>query len=162
MTNAPHGGTLISRYNPSLKTSSISKSITLDAIALSDLELIGIGGYSPITGFFNEEDYTSVVEKHKAVELAIDLYDVAARTELTSQKLELERDKLEFEKAKLSAPPTSPFLQQNNVYFSNQPTQEQQQELLERKQAQNAILESFLPKKPQEQASVLDQEDTEE
>lgn len=63
MTNAPHGGTLISRYNPALKTSSISKSITLDAIALSDLELIGIGGYSPITGFFNESDYTSVVER---------------------------------------------------------------------------------------------------
>ena len=82
---------------------------------------------------------------------------------MTSQKLELEREKLEVEKAKLSATPlTPPFLQQNNVYFSNQPTQEQQQELLERKQAQNAILESFLPKKPQEQASVLDQEDTEE
>ena len=94
--------------------------------------------------------HTSAIEKHKAVELAIDLYDVAARTELTSQKLELERDKLEFEKAKLSAPPISPFVQQNNVYFSNQPTQEQQQELLERKQAQNALLESFLPKKPHE------------
>lgn len=63
MTNVAHGGTLISRYNPALKTSSISKSITLDAIALSDLELIGIGGYSPITGFFNEADYTSVVER---------------------------------------------------------------------------------------------------
>lgn len=106
--------------------------------------------------------HTSAIEKHKAVELAIDLYDVAAKAELTSQKLELERDKLEFEKAKLSAPPTSPFLQQNNVYFSNQPTQEQQQELLERKQAQNAILESFLPKKPQETVEVVDQEDTEE
>lgn len=107
--------------------------------------------------------HTSAIEKHKAVELAIDLYDVAAKAELTSQKLELERDKLELEKAKLSvAPPTSPFLQQNNVYFSNQPTQEEQQELLERKQAQNAILESFLPKKPQETVEVVDQEDTEE
>lgn len=106
--------------------------------------------------------HTSAIEKHKAVELAIDLYDVAAKAELTSQKLEIERDKLELEKAKLSAPPTSPFLQQNNVYFSNQPTQEEQQELLERKQAQNAILESFLPKKPQETVEVADQEDTEE
>lgn len=107
--------------------------------------------------------HTSAIEKHKAVELAIDLYDVAAKAELTNQKLEIEREKIELEKAKLSAvPPTSPFLQQNNVYFSNQPTQEQQQELLERKQAQNAILESFLPKKPQETVEVADQEDTEE
>ena len=107
--------------------------------------------------------HTSAVEKHKAVELAIDLYDVAAKAELTSQKLELEREKLELERAKLStAPPTPPFLQQNNVYFSNQPTPEQQQELLERKQAQNAILESFLPKKPQEPVEVVDPEDTEE
>ncbi|WP_102692461.1 sulfate adenylyltransferase [Rummeliibacillus pycnus] len=63
MTNVAHGGTLVSRFNPSLNISSIHKTITLDAIALSDLELIGIGGYSPITGFFNEEDYLSVVER---------------------------------------------------------------------------------------------------
>ncbi|MGX9133886.1 sulfate adenylyltransferase [Rummeliibacillus sp. JY-2-4R] len=62
MTNVAHGGNLVSRYNPSLNISSISKAITLDAIALSDIELIGIGGYSPITGFLNEEDYLSVVE----------------------------------------------------------------------------------------------------
>lgn len=107
--------------------------------------------------------HTSAVEKHRAVELAIDLYDVAAKAELTSQKLELEREKIEIERSKFSAPPlTPPFLQQNNVYFSNQPTPEQQQELLERKQAQNAILESFLPKKPQETVEVVDPEDTEE
>ncbi|HWI47768.1 MAG TPA: sulfate adenylyltransferase, partial [Rummeliibacillus sp.] len=63
MTNAAHGGTLVSRYNPSLNITSVEKTITLDAIALSDLELIGIGGYSPIMGFFNEEDYHSVVER---------------------------------------------------------------------------------------------------
>ncbi|MFJ8261260.1 sulfate adenylyltransferase [Rummeliibacillus sp. NPDC094406] len=63
MTNVVHGGKLVSRYNPSLNISLINKTITLDAIALSDLELIGIGGYSPITGFFNEEDYLSVVER---------------------------------------------------------------------------------------------------
>ncbi|WP_397537736.1 sulfate adenylyltransferase [Rummeliibacillus pycnus] len=63
MTNAVHGGKLVSRYNPSLNISLIDKTITLDAIALSDLELIGIGGYSPITGFFNEADYLSVVER---------------------------------------------------------------------------------------------------
>ena len=63
MTISAHGGTLVNRFNPQYDTSALTKVITIDEIAQSDLELIGIGGYSPITGFFNEEDYTSVVEK---------------------------------------------------------------------------------------------------
>lgn len=62
MTIQPHGGTLVRRFNPNEETKHITKEITLDGIALSDLELIGIGAYSPIEGFLTEEDYNSVVE----------------------------------------------------------------------------------------------------
>ena len=58
----PHGGTLINRYNKDYDYSQINKSIELDNISLSDLELIGTGAYSPIEGFLNEKDYLSVVE----------------------------------------------------------------------------------------------------
>ncbi|WP_420976444.1 sulfate adenylyltransferase [Bacillus vallismortis] len=62
MSLAPHGGTLVNRVNESYDISSIHKEIELDLISFADLELIGIGGYSPIEGFFNEDDYVSVVE----------------------------------------------------------------------------------------------------
>ena len=59
----PHGGTLINRYNKDYDYSQINKSIELDNISLSDLELIGTGAYSPIQGFLSEKDYLSVVEQ---------------------------------------------------------------------------------------------------
>ncbi len=60
-----HGGKLIDRFNPNKKIEGIQKEIELDKIALSDLELIGTGAYSPLTGFLNESDYTSVVHNLK-------------------------------------------------------------------------------------------------
>ncbi|WEG18138.1 sulfate adenylyltransferase [Alkalihalophilus pseudofirmus] len=61
-TIKPHGGTLINRYKPDTALDAISKEIELDSFALSDLELIGIGAFSPLTGFLGKEDYLSVVE----------------------------------------------------------------------------------------------------
>ncbi|TSB46667.1 sulfate adenylyltransferase [Alkalicoccobacillus porphyridii] len=58
---APHGGKLIQQFNPDYNTSNIELEIELDAFALSDLELIAIGGFSPLTGFMSERDYHSVV-----------------------------------------------------------------------------------------------------
>jgi sulfate adenylyltransferase len=62
MSLQPHGGTLIQAFDPRANLDGITKEIELDEIALSDLELIAIGAYSPIQGFLAEEDYNSVVE----------------------------------------------------------------------------------------------------
>ncbi|TCP57860.1 sulfate adenylyltransferase [Tumebacillus sp. BK434] len=65
---APHGGTLINRVlrgeqrAEQLKIAASAKEVALDAFALSDLELIANGAFSPLTGFMGQADYASVVE----------------------------------------------------------------------------------------------------
>ncbi|SKB04310.1 sulfate adenylyltransferase [Sporosarcina newyorkensis] len=62
MTNIePHGGRLVSLYEPSLSIEGLRKKIPIDATAVSDLELIATGAYSPLTGFLTSKDYHSVV-----------------------------------------------------------------------------------------------------
>jgi sulfate adenylyltransferase len=64
---APHGGELINRVaTPEQRVSFESKAdflprVTLDERAVSDLEMIAIGGFSPLTGFMHQLDYNSVV-----------------------------------------------------------------------------------------------------
>ncbi|WP_427159919.1 sulfate adenylyltransferase [Aliinostoc sp. HNIBRCY26] len=64
---APHGGQLVNRIaTPEQKAEFLSKAeflprVQLDDRSLSDLEMIAIGGFSPLTGFMNEEDYNRVV-----------------------------------------------------------------------------------------------------
>ncbi|MDB9446753.1 sulfate adenylyltransferase [Anabaena sp. CS-542/02] len=68
-TIAPHGGQLVNRIaTPEEKAEFLSKAdflprVQLDARAVSDLEMIAIGGFSPLTGFMNQEDYTRVVQE---------------------------------------------------------------------------------------------------
>ena len=62
MSLQPHGGQLVQAFHPEKDVTRITKTIELDVISLSDLELIAIGGYSPIEGFLTREDYESVVE----------------------------------------------------------------------------------------------------
>ncbi|SEN61678.1 sulfate adenylyltransferase [Mesobacillus persicus] len=57
----PHGGKLIQAFDPTYDVTKIEKEIAIDAIALSDLELIGVGLFSPLTGFLGKADYESVV-----------------------------------------------------------------------------------------------------
>lgn len=65
---APHGGHLINRIvTPEQKQIFLDKAdflprVQLDERATSDLELIAIGGFSPLTGFMEQADYINVVE----------------------------------------------------------------------------------------------------
>ena len=59
----PHGGELVNVYNPSVDIEVIQKQLEIDAVALSDLELIGVGLFSPLKGFLGKQDYDSVVER---------------------------------------------------------------------------------------------------
>jgi sulfate adenylyltransferase len=65
---APHGGELINRLaSAAQKTEFLSKAeslprVTLDDRAFSDLVMIAIGAFSPITGFMNQADYQLVVD----------------------------------------------------------------------------------------------------
>ncbi len=66
---APHGGVLVDREaSPADRTrwekdASRLPALTLDKRALSDLEMIVIGGFSPLEGFMGEADWTSVVTR---------------------------------------------------------------------------------------------------
>lgn len=63
----PHGGQLINRLVEGevkaflLKQLSDAPVIPISWWTISDLDLIGVGAFSPLTGFMNQEDYESVV-----------------------------------------------------------------------------------------------------
>ncbi|HEY7464323.1 MAG TPA: sulfate adenylyltransferase [Candidatus Limnocylindria bacterium] len=67
-TSLPHGGTLIDRTltgdarSAALEQAAGLPSITVNSVTASDLELIGNGAFSPLTGFMGEADYRSVVD----------------------------------------------------------------------------------------------------
>jgi sulfate adenylyltransferase len=58
----PHGGTLVNQIQLDYNNSDIYSEIEIDAMALSDLELIANGAYSPLKGFLGKEDYESVLK----------------------------------------------------------------------------------------------------
>lgn len=65
----PHGGSLVNRLatgeerNELLALARELQSIPINAWTISDLDLIGVGAFSPLTGFMNEADYRSVVQR---------------------------------------------------------------------------------------------------
>lgn len=70
-TIKPHGGTLINRLVPEgdrdkwMDKARSLQSIKVNAWTLSDIDLIAIGAFSPLTGFMTENDYHSVVDSMK-------------------------------------------------------------------------------------------------
>ncbi|WP_127583954.1 sulfate adenylyltransferase [Paenibacillus koleovorans] len=68
-TIKPHGGALINRLVAGEKRQQLLdaaptlRKITINTWTISDLDLIAIGAFSPLTGFLEEPDYNSVVER---------------------------------------------------------------------------------------------------
>ncbi|GAA0344921.1 sulfate adenylyltransferase [Oceanobacillus sp. FSL W7-1281] len=68
MVNQPHGGRLVCRELTGKERDAATVNakklpfITVNSWVLSDIELIGTGGFSPLTGFMGQADYENVVE----------------------------------------------------------------------------------------------------
>jgi ATP sulfurylase len=64
----PHGGALVDRVlrgtirEAALERAAHMKKVPLSPMTISDLELVAIGAFSPLTGFMTRADYESVVE----------------------------------------------------------------------------------------------------
>lgn len=69
MPIAPHGGTLVQRIlegterKREFENAQGYKKVSLDSWASSDLDLIGTGAFSPLTGFMGKDDYHSVLDR---------------------------------------------------------------------------------------------------
>ena len=65
---APHGGQLVNRVlRGSLREAALERAQTfprvqLTSMAASDLEMIAVGAFSPLTGFMTKDDYDSVID----------------------------------------------------------------------------------------------------
>lgn len=66
---APHGGSLVDRVlrgvlrEGALERADNLRKVSLSPTSVSDLELIAVGGFSPLTGFLTKDDYDNVVQR---------------------------------------------------------------------------------------------------
>ena len=69
MPIAPYGGSLVNRVldgaaaDEARRRAGSLPQVRISSLTLSDLYLIAVGGFSPLTGFMGKADYESVVEK---------------------------------------------------------------------------------------------------
>jgi len=74
---APHGGMLVNRIvEGKLRDELLAKAsrlpkVELDAWGLSDVEMLAIGGFSPLEGFLGNADYESVVRRRRLTDGAV-------------------------------------------------------------------------------------------
>ena len=59
----PHGGILVNRLEFDHQIDCNNYQVELDTISMSDLELIAVGAYSPLSGFMGEDDYKAVLKE---------------------------------------------------------------------------------------------------
>lgn len=68
MAIAPHGGVLVNRLAPPeqadelIKRAATLRKVVVDERTISDLEMLGNGGLSPLTGFMSQADYQAVLK----------------------------------------------------------------------------------------------------
>ena len=67
----PHGGTLVNRIverterEALLAKAATAPRLEVDAWTLSDIEMVAIGGFSPLEGFMTQADYDAVVTQRR-------------------------------------------------------------------------------------------------
>lgn len=93
-TIAPHGGWLVNRIAPAgeaatwLERAPSLPSVTLTPRQSADVEMIAIGGFSPLTGFLGSRDYEAVLESmHLASGVVWPIPVTLAVTEEDGQRL---------------------------------------------------------------------------
>ncbi len=98
-TIAPHGGTLVNRIVEGPTREQLASRvaslphITLDPVAISDVEMIAIGGFSPLEGFMTKRDYDGVLSERRLAGGAIWTIPVTlAVDESTAARLALKTD----------------------------------------------------------------------
>ena len=70
---APHGGELVNRILEGAERETLLAkakglpTIELDGWGLSDVEMIAIGGFSPLKGFMTKKEYDGVVQQRRLV-----------------------------------------------------------------------------------------------
>jgi sulfate adenylyltransferase len=99
----PHGGTLINLVKENMTLDNIVNEIELDNMALSDLELIAIGAYSPLTGFLGKKDYESVLHKMRlttgvpwSIPITLAVEEACANQLLIGEKVRLVKDEITY------------------------------------------------------------------